>query len=114
MTPATAPQAGQEWQLNQSVELAGHTLTLVKVYADSRGGYSFHFKTDVNVNGVGVSIEGYQPNGGGGGGGGGMTNGEINVSISYAVLPTGKLNLVLSSLSEVTDELEWTRSGVPR
>ena len=107
------PQAGQEWQINESVELAGHTLTLVKVYADSRGGYSFHFKTDVNVNGVGVAIEGYQPNGGGGGGGGGMTNGEINVSISYAALPTGKLNLVFSNLSEVTEELEWTAQWSP-
>lgn len=108
-----APQAGQEWQLDQSVELAGHTITLVSVNADSRGGYSFHFKTDPAVNGVGVSIEGFQPNGGGGGGGGGMTNGEINVSISYAVLPTGKLNVVLSSLSEVTEELEWTAQWSP-
>jgi Tol biopolymer transport system component len=108
-----APQAGQEWQLDQSVELAGHTLTLMTVDADARGGYSFHFKTDVNVNGVGVSIEGFQPNGGGGGGGGGMTNGEINVSISYTVLPTGKLKVVFSSLSEVTEELEWTAQWSP-
>jgi Tol biopolymer transport system component len=107
------PQPGQEWVLNQPIELAGHTLTLVSVDADSRGGYSFHFKTDRVVNGVGVSIEGYQPNGGGGGGGGGMTNGEINVSISYAILPTGKLTVVLSNLSEITDELEWTAQWSP-
>lgn len=108
-----APQPGQEWKIDQPIELAGHTLTLVSVDADSRGGYSFHFKTDVNVNGVGVSIEGYQPNGGGGGGGGGMTNGEINVSISYSVLPKGTLTVVLSSLSEITGELEWTTQWSP-
>ena len=108
-----SPQAGQEWVLNQSVELSGHTLTLVSVNADSRGGYSFHFKTDVHVNGVGVSIDGFNPNGGGGGGGGGMTNGEFNVSLAYAVLPTGNLTVVLSNLSEITDELEWTTQWSP-
>ena len=48
------PQPGQEWQLNQNIELAGHTLTLVSVDADSRGGYSFHFKSDKSVNSVSV------------------------------------------------------------
>ncbi len=109
----TNPQPGHEWQLNLPIELAGHTLTLVSVNADSRGGYSFHFKTDVNVNGVGVAIDGFEPNGGGGGGGGGMTNGEFNVSISYSVLPTGTLTVVLSNLSEITGELEWTTQWSP-
>jgi len=106
-----APQPGQEWPLNQTLELAGHTLVLETVNADSRGGYSFHFKTDAGVNGVGATIEGYQANGGGGGGG--MSSGEVNVSISYAVRPTGALTVVLSNLSEITDEIEWSAQWSP-
>jgi hypothetical protein len=104
------PQPGQQWMLNQSIELAGHTLTVVSVDADSRGGYSFRFKSDANVNAVSVSIEGHTPNGGGGGG---PVNGEFNISQSYAVLPSGKLTIVLSGLSEVTEELEWTAQWSP-
>ncbi len=104
------PQPGQEWQLDQSFDLAGHTLTVVSINADSRGGYSFHFKTDPSVNAVSVSIEGYTPNGGGGGG---PVNGEFNISQSYAVLPTGQLTVVLSDLSEVTEQLEWTAQWSP-
>lgn len=42
-----------------------------------------------------------------------MTNGEFNVSISYSVLPTGTLTVVLSNLSEITGELEWTTQWSP-
>jgi hypothetical protein len=104
------PQPGQQWMLNQSIDLAGHTLTVISVDADSRGGYSFRFKSDANVNAVRVSIDGHTPNGGGGGG---PVNGEFNVSQSYAVRPTGQLTVVLSDLSEVTEELEWTTQWSP-
>ncbi|MBP9041163.1 MAG: PD40 domain-containing protein [Anaerolineaceae bacterium] len=107
------PQPGQEWRLNQQLELAGHMLTLVSVDADSRRGYSFHFKADPHVNGVQVSIEGYTPNGGGGGGGAGMTNGEFSVSLSYPSIPAGSLNVTLSNLSEVSETLLWSTMWSP-
>ncbi len=109
------PQQGQEWQLNQTVELAGHSITLVSVDADSRGGYDFRFKTDdPHVSGASVTIEGYSPVGGGGGGGGALTNGEFSVSQAYASLPSGKLTLVISHLTLVSDPLDWTAQWSPQ
>lgn len=104
------PQPGQEWNLNQTIELAGHSLVVEKVMADSRGGYNFFFSADKNVNIVAVDIKGYTPNGGGGGG---PLNGKLNLSLSYAVMPTGMLTVELSNLSEITEAMEWTAEWSP-
>ena len=42
-----------------------------------------------------------------------MTNGEFNVTLAYAVLPAGKLTVILSNLSEVSDTIEWTTQWSP-
>jgi hypothetical protein len=105
-----SPQPGQEWELNQTVELAGHTLVVERVIADSRGGYGFFFKADKGVNVVAAAIAGYTPNGGGGGG---PVDGRFNLSLSYAVMPTGLLTVELSNLSEVTEMMEWTTQWSP-
>jgi Tol biopolymer transport system component len=107
------PQPGQVWSLNQDIQLAGHTLTLVSIRADSRGGYSFDFQVDPQMYSVGLQIEGYTPNGGGGGGGGGLTNGKFNVSLSYSQLPTGVLTVTLSNLTLISDPLTWEGQWSP-
>jgi hypothetical protein len=107
------PQPGQEWTPNQDIQLAGYTLKLVSITADSRNGYSFKFQTDSKVNSVGVDIAGYTPNGGGGGGGGGLTNGTFYVSISYAELPKGKLKVTLSHLTIIGDTTTWQGQWSP-
>ncbi len=107
------PQPGQEWTLNQDIQLAGHTLKLVSINADSRGGYSFRFQVDPEVYSASVQIEGYTPNGGGGGGGGGLTNGEFNVSLSYAQIPTGALTVTLSNLTLIGDTITWQGQWSP-
>ena len=107
------PQPGQVWNLNQKVQLAGHTLTLVSITADSRGGYSFDFQVDPKVYSAGVQIAGYTPNGGGGGGGGGLTNGEFNTSLSYAQLPSGVLTVNVSGLTLIGDSITWQEQWSP-
>jgi len=109
------PQPGQEWQIDQQVELAGHQITLVSVTAGTRGGYaeySFRIRTDEPGIGVNVSIEGYQTIGGGGGGGG-MTPTEYTNSLLYNSLPTGNLTVVLSNLVETSETMEWTSQWSP-
>ena len=107
------PQPGQEWVLNQDIQLAGHTLKLVSITATSGGGYSFHFETGPEVFSASVQILGYAPNGGGGGGPGGLTNGTFNVSLSYGQLPTGVLTVVLSNLTLIGDPVTWQGQWSP-
>jgi hypothetical protein len=107
------PQVGQEWAPNLDIQLAGHTLRLVSITADSRGGYSFEFLTDPKVYGAGVDITGYTPSGGGGGGGGGLTNGTFSRIISYERIPTGKLNVILSNLTVIGEPVTWQGQWSP-
>ncbi len=107
------PQPGQEWAFNQEIQLAGHTLKLVSIMADSRGGYSFFFQVDPQVFSASVQIEGFTPSGGGGGGGGGLTNGEFNVTLSYAQIPTGVLTITLSNLTLIGDPITWQGQWSP-
>jgi hypothetical protein len=108
-----APQPGQEWDLNEQITLAGHTLTLVSVTSDSQSDYSFHFQVDPQVYSASVQIAGYTPNGGGGGGGGGLTDGKFSTSIAFAQLPTGKLKLIVSNLTVIGDPLTWQGTWSP-
>jgi len=107
------PQPGQQWTPNQDIQLAGHTLKLVSITADSGGGYSFEFQGDPQVDSAGVQIVGYTPNGGGGGGGAGLTNGTFSVTLSYAHLPTGTLTVTLSDLTVVSDPITWQGQWAP-
>jgi len=107
------PQPGQVWNLNQEIQLAERTLTLVSITADSRGGYSFDFQVDPKVYSASVQIAGYTPNGGGGGGGGGLTNGEFNTSLSYAQLPSGVLTVNVSGLTLIGDSIIWQGQWSP-
>jgi len=107
------PQPGQVWDLNQQIQLGGHTLTLATITANSQGSYSFNFQVDPKVYSVAVQIEGYTPNGGGGGGGGGLTNGKFNTSLAYAQLPTGVLTVTLSRLVLIGDSVTWQGQWTP-
>jgi hypothetical protein len=105
------PQPGQEWTPNLDIRLAGHTLQLLSITADSRNGYDFSFQGDPDVVSASVQIEGYTPNGGGGGGG--LTDGFFNVSLSYAQIPTGVLKVTLSNLIVTGDRLTWQGQWSP-
>ncbi len=103
------PQPGQEWDVEQDIQLAGHTLKLLSITADSRGGYSFRFQGD-KIYGVGVAIAGFTASGGGGGS---SPEGMINVNVSYAQIPTGVLKIILSHLMVTGDPLTWEGQWTP-
>jgi hypothetical protein len=111
------PQPGQTWTPNQEIQLAGHTLKLLRIDADSRNGYGFTFESDPKVSAVGLKIDGYQATGGGGGGGGGGSGTEgkttFNVSVSYREIPKGKLKVILSNLTVFGDALIWQGQWSP-
>ena len=103
------PQPGQEWRLNQDIQIGGHTLRLTFISVDSRGGYSFHFQAPPDVYSAGVQIEGYTPNGGGGG----MSHGQFSRSLSFTTLPTGLLTVTVSDLLLVGDTTTWQGQWSP-
>ena len=109
----TNPQPGQEWTPNQEVQLADHTLKVVSISVDSFNGYSFIFHVDPKVFKADLQIVGYTSNGGGGGGGGGLTDGQFNVSQSFAQLPTGVLKVRLSNLTVIGDSITWQGQWSP-
>ncbi|MCS6994197.1 MAG: DPP IV N-terminal domain-containing protein [Anaerolineales bacterium] len=108
------PQPGQEWPLNQEIEISGRTVMLVSVSADSRNGYQFHFRAGSDVTGLQVELPGYTPIGGGGGG----ADGEFSVALTFETLPKGKLRVVLSQLAVAgpleTWSLQWQPENAPQ
>ena len=107
------PQPGQAWRPDLDIQLAGHTLTLASIAADSRNGYSFSFLTDPRVYGASVQIQDHQANGGGGGGGGGLTGGKFSASLAYVDIPTGRVTIQLSNLTVISDPLTWEGQWSP-
>lgn len=105
----STPQPGQEWTINKDIQIAGYTLKLVSITADSRNGYAFRFQND-KVYSVGVQIAGFTAVGGGGGS---SPEGLVNVSVAYAQFPTGKLTVILSHLTIIGDPLTWQGQWTP-
>lgn len=108
----TNPQPGQEWALDQPIELAGHTVTLVSI-SSARNGYSFKFESGAEVSSLSVEIEGHAANGGGGGGEMGVTGGTFYTSLDYVEMPTGKLTVNVSNMVLVKHRLTWAGEWSP-
>lgn len=106
-----SPQPGQEWEINQDIQLGGFSFKLLDITANSRGGYSFRLQGEA-VYGVSVQIEGFTPNGGGGGGGD-QNNGIFSRSLSYSQLPAGNLTLTFSHLTVTGEPLTWLGQWTP-
>lgn len=91
------PQPGQEWLINKDFTVDGYSVRLVSIIV-GRDGYSFNFDHTEPANlftegahvigPESVEISGYTAVGGGGGGG--------FLSLAYADLPKGKLNVVIT------------------
>ena len=103
------PQPEQVWEVNQDVQLAGNTIRLVSLTAQSDG-YSFRIDPGQNLSEVSVQIEGHPANGAGGGGG--TTEGKtFTTSQIYNDLPKGELTILFSNPRSAspteTWQLEW-------
>jgi len=104
------PQPGQTWNINQNIQLAGHTLTVTSISLGSQNSYSFNFKVGTEVYGADVEIDGTSPNGGGGSG---TNNGVFERSIAYAQVPTGKLTATVFNLILVGKSMTWQTQWSP-
>ena len=105
------PQPGQEWTPDQDILLAGHTLKLTTIRADSRNGYNFNFQGDSSVISADIQIEGYTPTGHGWGRG--LDAGGFSTSLSFTQFPTGMLTITLSNLSVTGENLTWQGQWSP-
>lgn len=105
------PQPGQEWTPDQNIQLAGHTLRLLAITAESRNGYRFSFQGDPKVISADVQIDGYAPTGHGWGRG--LNAGGFDTSISFAQFPTGVLTVTLSNLTVAGETLTWQGQWSP-
>jgi hypothetical protein len=87
------PQPDQVWTLNQDVQLAGSTVRLVSITANTDG-YSFRIDPGPDLSSVSVQIEGYQA---AGAGGGDAWGGEFSTSLMFSELPKGSLTILLTN-----------------
>lgn len=98
------PQPGQVWNYNHDMQLAGHTIRLVSVTAQSDG-YSFQIEPGEGLDSVNVQIEGHQAIAGGGG--------KSFTSRTFETLPTGRLTLIFNDPIAVGPLMTWKATWAP-
>ncbi|WP_322509378.1 hypothetical protein [Anaerolinea sp.] len=99
------PQTEQIWEVNQDVQIAGNTIRLISITAQTDG-YSFRIDPGMNLSSVSVQIEGHHPDGAGGGEG--TTNGKVfNTSLIYSELPKGDLTVLFSNPRLASPTSTW-------
>jgi hypothetical protein len=103
------PQPGQVFELNRAVAIAGETITLVSMTADSDG-YTFAIDPGRALSGVSLAIEGKTANGGGGGGWGGT----FYTSLSYDERPVGELTLQFTNPLAAGPTETWQTTWGPQ
>ncbi len=105
----TNPQVGQEWTPNQAVQVAGHTLQLQSIEANSRNGYNFSFQCDADVVTADVEIPGYKAYGWGDS----QTPGAFERRLYYKSTPTGLLTVKISNLVVIRNTFTWSGQWSP-
>lgn len=113
------PQPGQEWIIEQEIEIGGYSMILSRVQANSRGGYTFFFRNAQKVRGVTVQLSERGERGGGGGGGGGSSapgSGGFSAGFSADSLAVGDVEVTISNLllevSSATWKNTWDAEGL--
>jgi hypothetical protein len=102
------PNPGQEWELDQTFELAGHVVELVSA---TRHEYSYEFKFQSDTAAFAISIEDSEHTAVGGFGGGQW--GNFSAGIEYAdPVPTGLLQYHISRIM-VRQSGPWTLTWEP-
>ncbi len=114
----TDPQPGDVWELNQEIDVAGNSLTILSVSAvvSDMGslGYEFKVETAGALNGAYLVDREHPVMGGGGGGGGDLPkNVKITQIIYQNELPSGQVTISIPSISLKLAgpwQVEWTPS----
>lgn len=108
------PQVGDEWQVNQTFDAAGHSFTLLSINADTNEempgafGYRFNFEplddaiTSIYLDINGLEFLGYTLGG---------TQDDTYLFFGYPEMPKGKLKVTFSL--ELRDPQEWSRQWTP-
>jgi WD40 repeat protein len=103
------PQLGQKWDIQQNFSIADYQFRLESIQA-GRDGYSFTINTSLNedelITPPSIEIKGYQALGGGGGSG--------SISLAFAEIPKGQLELLFSSFYRLSDSYTWTIEWEPQ
>ena len=110
-----SPQTEQHWSLNQDLQLGGYNVRVLDAIRTPVG-YTFSFRADPGVVGVGVDLRGpeeYVPPYGGGGGGGG--DGSFSAGVAYADrIPEGRLTVDVRNLTVIVAgpwSIQWEPEG---
>lgn len=105
-----SPQQGQEWALDQDIELAGHRLHLTSLRVDSRNYYHFTLQVPENIDSVRVEVKGQSSIGHGEGS---YSHGQIETRVAFKELPKGKLTFVFSDLVIASETQTWQAQWQP-
>ena len=98
------PRPGLIMEINQELSIAGRTILLKSIIAESNG-YSFEMESSPDLAGFNIHIEGYQAIGGGGG--------PKNMSLTYTSLPKGMLNIIFTNPSISGPQETWQTTWQP-
>ena len=113
--PGPNPQVGQEWQINQSLEILGHKATVLSAKFIQEGdfhGFQFSLTADPGIQGILLAIESGVVNGYGGGGGAWPRN--ENGVMKVNVLSDGQFGgPVLITIRDVVLNGNWETTWTP-
>ncbi len=113
--PGTNPQVGQEWQINQTLEILGHKATILSATFIRQGdsqGFRFFISADSEMEGVPLSIESGVLNDYGGSGG--SQPPDENGMMSVDVLSNGQFGgPVLMGVRGIVLNGKWQTTWTP-
>ncbi len=114
--PGTNPQVGQEWQINQMLEILGSKATVLSATYIQQGdmhGFRFSLTADAEFDAISISIEDGIVNGHGGSGGGYGQEDENDIMV-VDVLSDGEFDgPVLFSVRSIVLNGKWQTTWTP-
>ncbi len=117
------PKPGQTWQVNKTLTLAGHAVTLESVQAAGDEAYAFTFRASPEVQDIAFEVEEGEAVGGGGTGAvlprEGAKFSVMETTVQFAQRPTGTIHLKFLGLTvrlpEKEASLRWSPpEGTPQ
>jgi hypothetical protein len=108
--PGAKPQVGQEWQINQPLDILGYKATVQKAKFITQGdlrGFEFSLTADATLQGIPLNIESGATGGHGAGGGGASPRDKDGVMKVYALSDGQFSGSVLLSIRDAVLNGNW-------